>query len=218
MKSSKHIELLKNKVDAAHTIARVKKDEASARLYARLKKLLKESIVQSIKEKNAEKINRGANKIQAMWRIINQESRKKGDISPSSEETDLTADCFGSHFIAAAHSQARPSPRASLDLLNNSKLHVSESLYVFPVTEDEILKLAANLKNKDSKYIYGMSTSLLKKIVPYIEEPLSRVFNDCIDQGIFPSELKLALITPVFKKGDIRMCSSYRPISVLPTI
>jgi len=34
--------------------------------------------------------------------------------------------------------------------------------------------------------------------------------------GIFPSKLKLAKVTPVFKSDDKLMVSNYRPISVLP--
>ena len=39
--------------------------------------------------------------------------------------------------------------------------------------------------------------------------------NDCVDRGDFPSILKNANITPVFKKGDKDF---YRPVSILPII
>ena len=44
---------------------------------------------------------------------------------------------------------------------------------------------------------------------------LTRIFNDCIDQNIFPDDLKIACVIPVFKKGDKQCCGNYRPISLI---
>ena len=41
--------------------------------------------------------------------------------------------------------------------------------------------------------------------------------NNCINDAIFPGELKEANITPIFKKRDKEKCENYRPISILPT-
>ena len=35
---------------------------------------------------------------------------------------------------------------------------------------------------------------------------------------IFPERLKLAKVIPVFKKGDSKLITNYRPISLLPVI
>ena len=43
-------------------------------------------------------------------------------------------------------------------------------------------------------------------------------FNDCVDRGDFPSILKIANITPVFKKGDRDLKDNYRPVRILPVI
>ena len=41
------------------------------------------------------------------------------------------------------------------------------------------------------------------------------IFNRCIRAGIFPDDLKIAQITPIFKKGSKALCGNYRPTSVL---
>ena len=43
-----------------------------------------------------------------------------------------------------------------------------------------------------------------------------RVFNLSIVKRIFPDDLKIAHVTPVFKGGDEKDLENYRPISVLP--
>ena len=47
---------------------------------------------------------------------------------------------------------------------------------------------------------------------------LHRLFNETITKGVFPDNLKLVDVTPVFKKDDPFNKKNYRPVSVLPTI
>ena len=46
---------------------------------------------------------------------------------------------------------------------------------------------------------------------------LQIIFNDCIQEKFFPTILKDAHITPIFKKGDVSVLTNYCPISVTPT-
>ena len=48
-----------------------------------------------------------------------------------------------------------------------------------------------------------------------IAPTLKILFNTCIEQGIFPDRLKIAELTPIFKKGDKLNVSNWRPISLL---
>ena len=44
------------------------------------------------------------------------------------------------------------------------------------------------------------------------------IINLSFKTGIFPDTLKIARITPIFKKGDKRLLGNYRPIASLPYI
>ena len=45
--------------------------------------------------------------------------------------------------------------------------------------------------------------------------PLSIIFNNCIQTGVFPREWKMGNIIPVHKKLSKQVVNNYRPISLL---
>ena len=57
---------------------------------------------------------------------------------------------------------------------------------------------------------------LLKILDPCISPHLSLIINKSFEEGTFPDNLKIAMVIPIFKKGDAGKNSNYRPISLLP--
>ena len=47
-------------------------------------------------------------------------------------------------------------------------------------------------------------------------DELMTIFSLSLKTGIFPEKMKIAKVSPIFKKGDKSILSNYRPISVLP--
>ena len=76
-----------------------------------------------------------------------------------------------------------------------SNMNNMDSMYIEPVTEDEILQLVNNAKSKTSKGHDGLDMCLVKKIFPHIVTPLKRIFNTSLQQGIFPDSMKKALVS-----------------------
>ena len=79
---------------------------------------------------------------------------------------------------------------------------------------DTIDKLAP----KTSTGYDGISTKLLKTVKNALLKPITIIINQMLSTGIFPDKLKLAKVTPVFKKEDETIFTNYRPISLLPSI
>ena len=46
---------------------------------------------------------------------------------------------------------------------------------------------------------------------------LTFILNECINESVFPTMLKRATITPIFKKDDILDPNNFRPISITTT-
>ena len=59
---------------------------------------------------------------------------------------------------------------------------------------------------------------IFKSITDWILNPLMNIINSSFSHCKFPDSLKIAKITPIHKKGDVKVCSNYRPISCLPFI
>ena len=68
------------------------------------------------------------------------------------------------------------------------------------------------LKSKKSSGYDEISSDVIKHISPLIFDPLKYIFNLSLEKGIFPDQLKIAKVTPLFKKGDNASMDNYRPI------
>ena len=79
----------------------------------------------------------------------------------------------------------------------------------------EILNSDASKTCQDSDI---PSSRIIKENPDIFTDFLHFSFNNSIYQSEFPSILKLANITPVFKKGDRNSKESYRPVSILTNI
>ena len=60
--------------------------------------------------------------------------------------------------------------------------------------------------------------SIYKYARNVLTKPLTLLINQCLQTGIYPSQLKMSRIKPLFKSGDKSLFSNYRPISLLPSL
>ena len=82
------------------------------------------------------------------------------------------------------------------------------------MTEVELHRIIHELKTGAPGYD-EISAPLLKYVSAAIIEPLVYLCNISLDQGIFPKELKLANVIPLYKAEDPALFNNYRPVSLL---
>jgi len=56
---------------------------------------------------------------------------------------------------------------------------------------------------------------VIKQCSLEVSSVLADIFNLSLTQGVFPDQLKIAKVIPIFKAGDKLKVSNYRPISIL---
>ena len=130
--------------------------------------------------------------------------------------TDKTkiASGFNSYFVNVGHNLANSIPHTTVSPLNNLHERNTFSFYVNLITETEIISLIKLLKNGSSGYDSISATALENTATAFIT-PLTHIENFSLSSGIFPEELKIARVIPLFKSGDAMLFCDYRPVSVL---
>ena len=84
-----------------------------------------------------------------------------------------------------------------------------------PLTDEEVRNAFYSLKTNKSPGYDDISFNAIN-VFDFRVEPLQYIFSNSLAQGIFPEEMKIARITPIYKGGDKENVVNYRPISVLP--
>ena len=85
------------------------------------------------------------------------------------------------------------------------------------INESTVKKIIDGLPSKSSCGHDNISLKITKFLKNLISLPLSIIINQTLNTGIFPDTLKVAKVRPLYKKGDDRSFSNYRPISLLPS-
>lgn len=170
-------------------------------------------------------INKG--NMKETWKILNGLINKKSkgkQISTefNGDESKITGDKtiangFNNFFVNIGPSLAKRIPKCKDSLFTQFLPDkIEDTMFLQPVTEEEIMQQVKNAKNKKSKDHDQFDMCLVKKIIPYIVKPLAHICNTSLMNGIFPDRMKIARVIPLFKNGDVKEFSNYRPVSILP--
>ena len=92
-----------------------------------------------------------------------------------------------------------------------SKSLISEKFNIFLWTNEQ-----NNILFKNGTPGYDeINAWVLKIISSCVASPLVHLCNKSLEQGIFPNELKLANVLPLYKADDPFVFNSYSPVSLL---
>ena len=83
------------------------------------------------------------------------------------------------------------------------------SLVMEETTCAEIINIILNMKSQSS----NISTQLVKYSVESIALPLAEILNSIIRSGIFPYDLNIVKVIPLYISGDASLFAYYRTIS-----
>ena len=98
-----------------------------------------------------------------------------------------------------------------------SKQFNIKSIYIPELDKVEIKSKISSINNSSSEYD-ELPALIMKQCIDSYIEPLTLLINKSIQHGVFPVELKIARIIPLYKRENNQLIHNYKPISVLPFI
>jgi hypothetical protein len=174
-----------------------------------------------------EQFNKAKGNIRKCWKVINNIRCKSSTLTlPNYLEINkllvtnrrVMVDKFNQYFVSVAselndQKYKNMDPNCTVDFKQFLKNKENSSIFLSDIDEVEIRHIIRGLNiNKSS----DISPKLLKILELQFSLDLSKLFSNCMQCGVFPDELKLAKVIPLFKGGDRNTLSNYRPISILP--
>ena len=163
-----------------------------------------------------------------MWKTLNELLNKPSKITKLSktfiesnslnliEDPHKIANKFNDYFINIGPNLAK---KINCDDNDTFEKYLNDSypssFFIDAVTQNELENEIANMKSNKSSGCDDINSKIIKKIAKEISKPLAHIFNLSFLSGIIPDNLKVALVTPIFKNNDETKFENYRPISVL---
>ena len=83
------------------------------------------------------------------------------------------------------------------------------------LSEDEFEDAFKSLKINKASSHDGFDVNIIISVYEFIKKPRLKIFNESINLGIFPENMKIAKVIPIFKSGKKGLLTNYRSISVL---
>jgi Txe/YoeB family toxin of Txe-Axe toxin-antitoxin module len=131
-------------------------------------------------------------------------------------DKDDICNSFNNFFINIGNTLEKKIPQSNRSPLDFMYGSFTNNLFLNPVNESEILLIINKMKSNSSPGWDEITSDSIKKTHIYLLQPLVYLLNLSLSQGIFPQELKIASVVPIFKNSDRSKFSNYRPVSVLP--
>ena len=138
-------------------------------------------------------------------------------VSENCEITDpkAIANAFNNYFANIGGNLPSSIPSASKTANKFIPPPICDSLFLCPVTADEIQLEIAKLQTGKAVGPSSIPISILKILKSELAGPLQVIFNTSFLTRIVPDKFKLARVIPVFKKGSQTNPSDHKPISLL---
>ena len=201
-----------------------KPSEAHGKEYRQFRNKLNAHIKKVKRDYYQEKFSAVKNDIKCTWKVINSMIGKRKD---DGEETQMKcngsltdnsldiANTFNCYFTGIGPQLASSIQDPEIHFSEYLSKSNSNSIYFYPTNETEICNIVNLFKSNKASGLDDFSPSIIKSVIGTISKPLCHIYNMSMNEGIFPDKLKIARVTPIYKKGDKSEVSNYRPISVL---
>ena len=213
-------ELIRRK-NSARIERDVKRTEAAETKYRYLKKQVNKATKAAKKKYYNNRITINQKAPEKLWRIIKEVAPSNFTSAKDNDKifTPESLNFFNQHFANVGRKIENELQLKTNLTIQNDLHNVAETSFTFDTVEvNKIIKIINDTPSNKATGIDDLPIRAIKMGLNKLAEPITTLINRIITEGIIPKELKTALTTPVYKKGDADDPNNYRPISVLPII
>jgi len=205
-------------------------------LYKRLRNEVKAMVDKAKVDYYKDNLHKNKNNPKKLWQTIKQLGSSKNTKSKSSNiglnidgivsfDKSAVATKFNTFFTTIASTLVNNLPTP---IGNFGKQHIIDFYRNKGVTQDtfalstveveDVCKMLREVNRSKATGLDNLPARFVSDAAEQIAPSISHIINISILQGKVPNELKLAKVTPLYKKGSKTETGNYRPVSVLSII
>lgn len=150
------------------------------------------------------------------WQFIKTQYKNSHELSiivnGEPVPVERTPELFAHHFSSIYASR-------NIDSINYAKAYLmqcnSNSIQPCKISVSDVIKAGKSLKSSRVAGSDKIPSFIVKGSIMLLAPILCKIFNLCLDVGVFPTAWKTSIVVPVPKGGNVNSVKNYRPISLL---
>ena len=175
----------------------------------------------------SEKIKSSKNDSKSLYKVLNELSgNKKNTVLPSKDDEKETAEKMAQFYvdkvdnirnkILTENTKKGSISEKAISIQSNSK-QLTSLISFKELNIDSIKEIVRNLKKKFC-FSDPAPISVVMEFIDLLYPLIQKIVNSSMVEGVFPKELKYAVISPILKGQslDSEVYQNYRPVSSLP--
>ena len=131
--------------------------------------------------------------------------------------TVATAIGFEDKILSTETAIRKHATHPSIIKINGRFSEKANSFKFMPVSPATIMMKLKSINVKKATGYDNIPGKLLRIANKELAFPITNLLNRCITENVFPSVMKYAEVSPVYKKSDNMLKENFRPVSVLTT-
>lgn len=217
-------EARENLIETYHNCRNKSKEKT---LIKKQNKTYKRLISNKRKEYFNNKVSNSSNTIKTAWQLINSDlGRERFNLKQINlklnnkliTDPNIVSNILNNNFVEMVSQHVIPKLGNKCFNTQIKTKTVLHNFRVKTIDEEQLSKVIDSLKNKSSSGYDEIPINIIKEAKTALIKPLLHVINSSLITGIYPEELKVSKIVPIYKKGASTDPMNYRPIALQPSL
>ena len=215
-------EKTKTSIRKKHALSRKlirENNDPNRREYNRIRNQVKSAVNRLKRNYERDLAKRAKKNTKEVFRYINSKAKTKVGITqlhtdPNDDKSEVTdnnkemAEIMADYYVTVFTRE----PDGIIPKLDDKDIyHDMEDVII---NRDKICKVINKLKVNKSPGPDGFHPRMIKELVNSIVTPIEIIFTKSTDLKIVPEQWKEAKVSAIFKKGNKKIASNYRPVSL----